>query len=288
MDALLNLFLEPLNFAFMQRALIGVILIGTVSGVMGAYVVTRGLSFMGDALSHSILPGVALVFISGNGGSQVALMLGGLAGGLVSALGIGWLSRGRKLQEDTAIGIVFVGMLALGIALISSTRSFATDLQHVMVGDILALGTADLWLIAITALLVLSLIIIFYKEFLVMSFDPILTETLHLPSEGLRISLIVLLSVTIVICVQGAGVLMATAMLVTPSATARLFTNRLAVMMRVSALLACVGGVVGLYAAWHLNIAPSAAIVLTMVLIFLLAFVFAPQRGWLWTRGKRD
>jgi ABC-type Mn2+/Zn2+ transport system permease subunit len=282
METLQRLFLDPLAFAFMQRALIGTVLVGVTCGVVGAYVVTRGLSFLGDALAHSILPGVALVYISGST-SQGAVLFGGLVAGVVSALGIGFLTRGRRLQEDTAIGIIFAGMLALGIAIISSSRSFATDLQHIIIGNILAIGITDLLLIAGIGGVVLLLVVLFYKELLVSAFDPVLAETLRLPNEALRVGMIVLLAITIVISTQGAGVLMATAMLIIPSSVARLLTHRLHWMMVLGAFIGAGCGVVGLYVAWHLNVAASASIVLTMTALFIAVFLFAPQRGYVWS-----
>jgi ABC-type Mn2+/Zn2+ transport system permease subunit len=282
MDALVrDLLLEPLQYAFMQRALLAAILTGITSGVMGAYVVTRGMSFLGDALAHSVLPGVAIAFLSGNN-TPAGLLLGGLTAGILSALGIGLLTRRRRLQEDTAIGIVFAGTLALGIALISSSRSFATDLQHILIGNILAVSDSDLALIALIGAAVLLLIGLLYKELLIMSFDQILAQTLRLPGESLRILLLVLLAVTVVIGVQSVGVAMIAATLVTPAATARFFVKRLHHMMALSAVLAALCGVIGMYLAWHLQIAASAAIVLTMTAVFALAFLFAPERGYFW------
>lgn len=277
----MDFLLEPLQFGFMQRAMLGVVLIGLTSGVMGAYVVTRGLSFLSDALAHSVLPGVALVYISGNT-SHAAVLVGGMVAGVLSGLGVGFLTRGRRLQEDVAIGVIFAGMLAAGVAIISRSRSFATDLQHIIIGDILAIGANDLLLIALVGGMVLLVVLLFYKELLVVSFDPVLAETLQLPNEGLRMGLIVLLAVAIVMSTQGAGVLMATAMFTIPAATARFWTHRLHYMMLLSATLACVSGVVGMYLAWHLNIAASAAIVLTMTASFLVTFFISPQRGYLW------
>ena len=141
-----QLLFEPLTSVFMQRALLVSVLIGIVSGVVGVYVVTRGMAFLGDALAHSILPGVAIAFL--NGASGQGLLLGGLVAGVLSALGIGFLTRGGRLAEDTAIGIVFSGMLALGIALISKAQDYAVDLSHILVGNILAVGNDDLLLIA--------------------------------------------------------------------------------------------------------------------------------------------
>jgi ABC-type Mn2+/Zn2+ transport system permease subunit len=271
--------LQPLQFEFMQRALLAVVLTGIVSGVMGAYVVTRGMAFMGDALAHSVLPGVAVAFLSYG---QDAALIGGLAAGVASALGIGFLTRRERLAEDTAIGIIFAGMLALGIGIISKADSFAADLTHILVGNVLAVSADDLRLMGAIGLLVLAAIARLYRQFLVISFDPTLAQTLRLPAERLRIILLVLLAVTIVIGVQAVGVALVAAMLVTPAATARFFTRRLHIMMLLSAAISVFSGVAGLYIAWYQDVAPSAAIVLTMTALFLLAFLFAPGKGYLW------
>jgi len=277
-----QLLLDPLKPEFMQRALLAVILIGAVSGIVGAYVVTRGMAFLGDALAHSVLPGVAIAFLV-KGGIGQSLLVGGLAAGIVSALGIGFLTRGERLAQDTAIGIVFTGMLALGIGIISKNQTFAVDLSHVLVGNILAVSGDDLAVIGLIALVVLGVIVAFYKEFLLASFDPTLVQTLRLPGETLRLVLLVLLAVTIVIGVQVVGVALVAAMLVTPAATARFFVRRLHHLMLLAALLGALSGVVGLYLAWHLAMAASAAIVLTMTALFLLAFCFAPGKGYVWS-----
>ncbi len=282
MNIMQQLLLDPLQVAFMQRAMLAAVLIGAVSGVMGVYVVTRGLAFLGDALAHSLLPGVAVAFLS-YGSSRASLLIGGLVGAVVSALGIGFLTRGGRLREDTAIGIVFAGMLALGIALISKAQNYAVDLTHILIGNILTVGNDDLILITIIGLIVLAAITLLYKELLVVSFDPTLAQTLHLPAERLRLALLVLLAVTIVIGVQVAGVALVAAMLVTPAAAARFFVRRLHHMMLLGAVFGAGSGVIGLYAAWHLQIAASAAMVLTMTAVFLLAFLFAPGKGYIWS-----
>lgn len=282
MDTLQQLLIEPLAWPFMRQAMLAAVIVGVLSGVMGVYVVTRGMAFLGDALAHSVLPGVAAVFIAGQTG-QSALLLGGMVAGILSALGIGFLTRGRRLHEDTAIGIVFAGTLALGIALISSTRSFATDLQHILIGDILAVRPDDLMVMAIIGAGVLVIVLLIYKEMLLVSFDPILARTLRMPGEALRMLLLVLLAVTIVIGVQAVGVVMIAATLVTPAATARLLTHRLRWMMVLSALIASGSGIIGMYVSWHLEIVPSASIVLIMTLVFLLTFFLAPRQGYLWS-----
>ncbi len=277
-----QLLLDPLALPFMQRAFLTAILIGTVSGVVGVYVVTRGMAFLGDALAHSVLPGVAIAFLNfGNNGQ--ALLVGGLVAGVLSALGIGFLTRGRRLGEDTAIGIVFAGTLALGIGIISTGQNYAVDLTHVLIGNILAVGGDDLLLMALVSLVVIAIIVLLYKELLVVSFDPTLAQTLRLPNEGLRLLLLVLLAVTVVVGVQAVGVAMVAAMLVTPAATARFFSKRLHHMMLLAAVIGAVSGVIGMYIAWHASMAPSAAIVLTMTALFGIAFCFAPGKGYVWS-----
>jgi manganese/iron transport system permease protein len=282
-----ELLIEPLKPEFMQRAMLAVMMIGIVSGVVGAYVVTRGMAFLGDALAHSVLPGVAIAFLT-SGSSGQSLLVGGLAAGIVSALGVGFLTRGERLAQDTAIGIVFSGMLALGIGIISTNQNFAVDLSHVLIGNILAVSRDDLGTIALIAMLILGIIAVFYKEFLIASFDPTLVKTLRLPGETLRLVLLVLLAVTIVISLQVVGVALVAAMLVTPAATARFFTHKLHHMMCVGALIGAFSGVIGIYLSWHLRVAPSAAIVLTMTGIFLLAFFFAPGKGYVWSMIGRS
>jgi ABC-type Mn2+/Zn2+ transport system permease subunit len=275
---LLEFLLEPLQAEFMQRAILAALLIGITSGVVGTYVVTRGMSFLGDALAHSVLPGVAIAFLTGGN-----LLLGGLLAGVFAAIVIGLLTRRRRLQEDTAIGIVFAGTLALGIALISTARSFATDLQDILIGNILAVGEQDLFFMTLISAFVLLLIFLLYKELLISSFDQTLAQSLRLPSEGLRILLLVLLAITVVVGVQAVGVSLIAATLVTPAATARFFVKRLHSMMFLSAFIASASGVIGMYIAWYQGIAASATIVLTMTGFFALAYFFAPNTGYLWS-----
>ena len=282
MDTIQQLLLEPLNYAFMQRALLALVLIGAVSGVMGAFVVTRGMAFLGDALAHTVLPGVAVAFLA-TGGAGGAVLLGGMVAGVLSAVGIGLLTRGRRLSEDTAIGVIFAGAFALGIGIISQSQNYAADLTHILIGEILAVDDTKLVLIVVIGALVLVALLLLYKELLLISFDPLLAQTLRLPGETLRIALLVLLALTIVIGVQAVGIVLVAALLVTPAATARFFVRRLHHMMLVAAGIAVFSNVVGMYIAWHGRVAASAAIVLTMTALFLLAYLFAPGKGYIWS-----
>jgi len=265
------------QFEFMQRSLIAIVLIGVVSGVVGAFVVTRGMAFLGDALAHTILPGVAVAYLSTNGNPQ-AVMLGGMAAGVLSALGIGWLTRGGRLREDTAIGVIFAGALALGIGIISKAQNYTTDLSHILIGNILAVTNDHLRLMVVVVVVVLGIIGLLYKEFLLISFDLTLSRTLRLPGEALRLTLLVLLALTVVVSLQAVGVALVAAMLVTPAATARFFVKRMHHLMALAALLGAASGVMGLYFAWHWEVAPSAAIVLTLTVWFAVGFVVAGRK----------
>jgi manganese/iron transport system permease protein len=281
MSTLIEWLTEPVSYAFMQRGLAAAILVGVVCAVVGTYVVLRGMAFFGDALAHTILPGVALGYLV-SGGARDTLFWWALATAILSALGIGAVSRNTRIKEDTAIGVIFAGMFALGIALISTVRSYAVDLSHFLFGDVLGVSTQSLWTMAIFGGLVLLTILVLYKEFLTLSFDPVLAATLRLPVGLLNNLLLVLIAVTIAVSMQTVGVALMVAMLVTPAATAYLLTYRLPMMIALAAILATISGVVGLYLSYYLSIASGAAIVLTATVIFFGVFLLAPRRGLIW------
>jgi len=278
---MINFLTEPLTYAFMQRGMLAAIMVGVLCSVIGCYVVLRSMAFIGDALAHSILPGVAIAYLFGGN-----MLFGAFVAAIVVALGIGFLSKDGNLKEDTSIGILFSAALALGVAIISSIRSYAVDLSHILFGDILGVSTENLILTAVLAVIVLSTLIILYRPFLVVSFDPILASTLRFPTNFLQSLLLILLAVTIVISLQTVGISLVAAMLVTPSATAYLLTRRLPNMMAVAGAIGAFSGVVGLYASYYLNISSGAAIVLTATIIFLITFFFAPKHGLVWTKLK--
>jgi ABC-type Mn2+/Zn2+ transport system permease subunit len=273
----MNWLLEPLQYAFMVRGLVASLMVGVLCAVMGTYVVLRGMAFLGDAMAHAILPGIAIAYLlHGN------LMAGAVLAAAVIALSIGFVSKGGVVKEDTAIGILFAAALALGVALISSIQTYAVDLTHILFGNVLGVSAGDLWLTGGLGVLVLVVVMVYFKQFLVISFDPILAATLRLPIELLRNLMLVLLALTVVVSLQTVGVGLSAAMLVTPAATAYLLTRRLLPMMLVSAAIGAVSSLVGLYLSYYLNIVSGSAIVLTATLIFLLAFLFSPQKGVVW------
>ena len=269
---MLETLLQPLQYPFMLRGMTAAVLVGIVCAVLGCYVVLRGMAFFGDALAHAILPGLAVGYLVG-GGARQPLFWWALGTAVVTSLGIGAVSRNARIKEDTSIGIIFAGMFALGIALISSVRSYTVDLAHFLFGDVLGVGSQDLLLTAIFGGLVLLVVFLFYKEFMVLAFDPVLAATLRLPARLLDNILIVLIAVAIVVSLQTVGVALMVAMLVTPAATAFLLTRRLWKMMGLAALIAAFSAVVGLYLSYYLNVASGAAIVLTCTAIFLVVWL---------------
>jgi ABC-type Mn2+/Zn2+ transport system permease subunit len=287
--------LQPLSYAFMTRGLAAAVLVGVVCAVVGTYVVLRGMAFFGDALAHTVLPGVALGYLVGGGGGGVRGWLGAraplfwwaLGTAVLAALGIGAVSKNARIKEDTAIGIIFAGMFALGIALISTTRSYAVDLSHFLFGDVLGVSAERLGLMAFFGGLVLLLVAAFYKEFMAISFDPVLAVTLRLPVRLLDNLLLAVIAVTVAVSMQIVGVALMVAMLVTPAATAYLLTKRLPAMMAVAALIGAVSAVAGLYLSYYLNVVSGSAIVLTATAVFFLVLLFNPQRGLAWKAWRR-
>lgn len=267
----MSFLLEPLQYEFMQRGMLAAILVGVLCAVVGTYVVLRGMAFFGDALAHTILPGIALGYLL-TGGAREPLFWWALGTAIVAALGIGAISKNSEIKEDTAIGIIFAGMFALGIALISTVRSYAVDLSHFLFGDVLSVSSHSLWLILIFSAVVLLVVFALYKEFLTLSFDPILATTLRLPVGVLNNLLLTLIAVTVAVSLQTVGVALMVAMLVTPAATAYLLTRRLSRMMLLAAVFASFSGVIGLYLSYYLSIASGAAIVLTATMFFMIVF----------------
>lgn len=269
---------QPLTYGFMQRGLVASILVGTVCAVIGAFIVLRGMAFFGDALSHTILPGVAVGYLV-SGGAQGALFWWALGTAILSALGIGAISKRSQLREDTSIGIVFAGMFALGIALISTVRSYAVDLSHFLFGDVLGVSTQSLVTILVFGSVVLIAIWAFYKQLVVISFDPLLAATLRLPVKFLNNLLLILIAITVAVSMQIVGVALMVAMLVTPAATAFLLTKRLPKMMLLAAIIAVVSSIVGLYVSFYLSISSGSAVVLICTLCFVVTWIVQNLRG---------
>ena len=251
----------------------GAVLIAVPCAAVGAYVVLRRMAFIGDALSHTVLPGLVVAAIFG-----WSPPLGALAAGLVTALGIGWLARRRGLREDTAIGVLFTAMFALGVAM-SPARYDAEELHHLLFGDLLRLQPADLPLLAVVAFIVLAALALLHKELELASCDPTYAEVIGIRTDRLRYLLLALIALTTVAGLRAAGVLLTTALLVTPAAAAALLTRRLPRMMVLGAALAVGAALAGLWVARATGVATGAAIVLAATLAFAAAWIVRAARA---------
>ena len=274
---IIDLLLTPLNYSFMVRGITAAVLTGIVCAVVGVYVVVRGMAFLGDALAHSILPGVAVGYLITDGAREPLFWWGTGTAVLVS-LAIGAVSKGARIKQDTAIGIIFAGMFSLGIAIISTVKSYTVDLTHFLFGDVLGVSGDQLLLIGIFSALILFLVIAFYKEFLVLTFDPTLAATLRIPMRAFEYLQLVLIALAIAVSFQAVGVALMVAMLVTPAASSYLLTKRLPIMMILAAAIASASGVIGLYLSYYINVASGPAIVLVATLFFVLSWGYSELR----------
>ena len=263
---MIEVLLAPFRYSFMQTGLVAVVLVGVPCAVLGAYVVLRRMAFIGDALAHTVLPGLVVAYLFG-----WSLSGGAIVAGVITATLVGWLSRRQEVREDTAIGIVFTGMFALGILLISTVRSFR-DFTHMLFGNILGVTPDDLLLMGAIAAGVLAMLALFHKELELSSADPIYARVIGIPVDRLTFLLLILLAFCVVTGIQVVGVVLTSALLVTPGAAASLLTQRLERMMALGALFAVVSGLVGLYASYYFQVSSGAAIVLTCTLIFGVAW----------------
>jgi manganese/iron transport system permease protein len=259
--------IEPFRFGFMQTALIGALLVAITCALVGCYVVLRRMAFIGDALAHTILPGVAVAYFTG-----ANLYLGALIAALATAAGIGWLSRRDDIREDTAIGVMFTAMFALGVLMLSTANSFR-DLSHILFGNILGVTVGELPLLAGVAVLTLVLLAALHKEFELSSYDPTHAAVIGVKPDRIRYLLLFLLTLAVVTSIQLVGVILTSALLVTPAAAAALITRRLKTMMLVSVGFAAFSCVVGLYLSYYFDVASGAAIVLTCSALFLCTYL---------------
>jgi manganese/iron transport system permease protein len=269
-----DFFVEPWTFEFMQRALIEVAIVGAVCGVVGCFVVLRGLSFIGDALSHAVFPGVVLSYMASR-----TILAGAFVFGVVTAVGIALLSRSRRVSEDSAIGVLFVASFALGVVLISRETGFRRDLTSLLFGNVLGISTTDIWVTLAIATAVLAVVLALLKELTLVAFDQTMARAAGYPVFRLDLVLLLLVTTTIVVSLQAVGNILVLALVVTPPAAARLLTDRLGRMMAWSALIGVSSGALGLFASYHADTASGATIVLTSTAFFLLALVGAPKHG---------
>ena len=270
----IDFLLAPLEYEFFVRALVASALVGVACAVVGAFVVLKGMSFVGDAVSHSAFPGVVLAYLLG-----LPIALGGSVAAIGTALGIGALTRRSGLRADAVIGVLFAGMFALGVALFSSIPNYVGDLFHFLFGDVLGISFADLISLAVLASLLLLIVWVLWKELLFATFDPLGAGAAGLPVRRLDDLLLILIAVTIVVSLHAVGIVLVVAMITTPAATAQLLVKRFGQMIALAALIGVTASIAGLYVSYALDIASGAAIVLTETTAFLGALAVTSIRS---------
>ncbi|HUW40445.1 MAG TPA: metal ABC transporter permease [Rectinemataceae bacterium] len=267
MTALASVFVTPFaSNGFMSNALIAGMLVSIACGIVGTFVVLRGLAFIGDALAHGVLPGVAAALLLGLPG-----MLGAAVGSLAMILGIGFVTRKSNLSSDTAIGLLFVGMLALGVAIVSRSRSFSGDLVRILFGEILGISSAEI-LGQLVATAVMALVAaIFYRPFLLLCFSPEQAETSGFSARRYHAVMLTMIAVTVVVSFRTVGTLLVFGMLLAPAATAALFSRKIVTMIAASSAIGIAAVYLGLLSSYQFNLAAGASITLVATLIFFLA-----------------
>jgi manganese/iron transport system permease protein len=276
-----ELLTEPFEAEFVRTGALAAALVGVLCGVVGCYVVTRGMALMADSLAHGVLPGVAIAFAltagtAGESPNELAITLGALAAGLVTALATNLILTRSRLREDTAAGVVFVFMLALGVAIVSRVEGYSVDLNSFLFGDVLGVEGGEVVATALLTIAVLALVAVLYRPFLMLSFDRKRAAAVGLPVNALHLAMLVVLALAVVVGFRVVGALLVLGLLIAPPAAAAVVTRRLPAMMAVSAAIAAASGPLGLLASWHLDIAAGPAIVLVAVAAFAVAIGLRP------------
>lgn len=260
------------NYEFLQNALVTSIVIGVVAGVVGCFIILRGMSLMGDAISHAVLPGVAISYIF-----SINFFIGAILFGLFASIIITFISNNSKIKGDTAIGITFSSFLALGVILIGFANS-STDLFHILFGNVLAVQDVDKRLTIGIAAIVLIIVWLFFKPLLLTSFDPNMAKAFGVRVNAYHYLLMALLTVVSVTAMQSVGTILIVALLITPAATAYLYTKSLRNMIFLSAFFGALASVIGLFIGYSFNLAVGSTIVLTATSIFLISFLVSPKQ----------
>ncbi|MBW8782781.1 MAG: metal ABC transporter permease [Verrucomicrobia bacterium] len=272
-----DLFVEPFSYGFMQRGLLSAVLLSLSGGLLGSILVLRRLALMGDALSHSLLPGVALAYAL-FGTSTLALFFGALIAGLLTAAGSALLSRLTRVKEDAAFGSLFIIFFALGVALVSLLKS-RIDLMHFLFGNILGVSPSDLRLSALASALTVVVFLVFYRSILLETFDPIFHRATGGHSGLAHIGVLCLTVLNLIAALQAMGIVLALGLFLLPAVTAYLWCDRLSHLLLVSVATALVGSFAGILVSYHLGLASGASIVLSLGVAFLVSAVISPRYG---------
>jgi manganese/iron transport system permease protein len=272
---MLEALIEPLQYGFMQRSLVIAILVGLLCAVVGSYLMVQRLALLGDAISHSVLPGLAIAFMLG-----ANIFIGAFIAGVLSTVAITWIRTRSPIKEDAAMGIVFSAFFALGITLITIIqKDNKIDLNHFLFGNILGVTVDEVRHTAIIAAIVLIVIVFLYKELLFYTFDPLGAQAAGLPVNRLNFGLMLLISLTIVASMKAVGVILVLSLLITPGATAYLLVKRLHEVMILGAVIGVISSISGMYLSYFYNLPSGPAIVLVVSGLFLLALLFSPKHG---------
>ena len=274
MDILTEAFIDPFRYSFMVRALVVSVLVGIMCPVLGAYVVVRGLGFMGDALAHSVLPGMVAALMVG-----VSVFFGAIPAALAAALLIGYIIKRTGVREDTSVGIVFVGLFALGLVMATASGGVSVNLEDILLGQVLGVSTSDVYVTLALAAAVLVLVIGLHKELVFSSFDPSGAAVIGLPTGRLEYLLLGMLSVVIVLALKAVGVILVISMLITPAATALLLVRTFPRAMAAAVFFGVASAIAGLYLSWHFNLPSGPLMALTATSFFALAIVYQGQAG---------
>ncbi|MBQ0816383.1 MAG: metal ABC transporter permease [Methyloceanibacter sp.] len=279
--AVISWFTDPFAYEFMQRALLVALLVAAVCAVLSCYLVLKGWSLMGDAISHAVLPGIVVAYVVG-----IPLVIGAFTAGLGCALATGYLKDNSRVKEDTVMGIVFSGMFGFGLVLFTKIET-DQHLNHILFGNVLGVTTYDLIETAIIAGGTMLIVLIKRRDLLLYCFDPNHARAIGLPVRVLHYGLLVLLSLTIVSALKAVGIILVIAMLIAPGATAYLLTDSFGRMLGIAVVVAMASAALGTLVSFHINGATGACIVLVQASAFLTAFLFAPKRGLLAVRATR-
>jgi ABC-type Mn2+/Zn2+ transport system permease subunit len=271
---MIELIVEPLGYDIFLRSLLAVVMVGVVCAVVGTYVVLKGMAFIGDAISHAAFPGVVAAYLLGG-----SYFIGAAIAAVSTALATRYITRRGDLRSDTAIGVLFAGMFALGIFLFSTIRGYVGDLFGFLVGNVLAISPTDLVALVILASGTLVIVAILWKEFLYATFDPLGAAASGLKVEALEYLFLALVALTIVVSLQAVGIILVVAMLVTPPAAAQMLTVRFGRLVTLAVVISVASSVIGLYLSFWLDVASGATIVLTQTAAFVAALFLGPRRG---------
>jgi manganese/iron transport system permease protein len=258
---------EPFEYSFLRDALMIGSLIAVMCAVISCFLVLRGWSLMGDAVSHSLLPGIVLAYLMG-----APLLIGAFLAGLLCAVATGWVKNISRLKEDTAMGVVFTGLFAFGLVLFSKVPS-DLHLDHILFGNLLGIGAAETREVILVAFPIIAVILLKRRDFLLLCFDPAQARVMALPVQLLHYGLLVLLSLAIVVSLKAVGIILVTAMLITPGATAFLWTKRFDRMLVISVCTAVISTILGLMISFHADASPAACIVLFQAALFALSWM---------------